>query len=272
VNGCPAIAHNNAFGNLWYTRALDADGTGWGTTIEVVPEGPALSGFASMQVVNGRPAIAYHDSVGSRLRFVRSTGSNGNAWGAPVSPDPGGGVHGYGASMAIVDGFPAISYTSSTNELRYVRSQDADGLLWSAPVVVSSNAQSDFTSLSVLTGRPAIAFTTTAPAVGFAWAKDIDGATWPALPSIVAGSDYGYNLSMAVVGDVPIIEWHQNATLVGQCVAQPVDASAAMWTTKGIAPLISINLNSKTCLTDINGAPAISTADGATSLRFLRLY
>ena len=55
-----------------------------------------------------------------------------------VTVDPVGDA-GHFASMAVVNGNPAVSYLdNSNNVLKYVRANDADGTTWGTPVTIDS--------------------------------------------------------------------------------------------------------------------------------------
>jgi len=75
--------------------------------------------YASLAVVNDRPAIAYCDNTNDDLKFVRANDADGAVWGTPVTPDGVGSV-GFYASLAVVSGRPAIAYLDLTNgDLKY---------------------------------------------------------------------------------------------------------------------------------------------------------
>jgi hypothetical protein len=71
VNGNPAIAYYD-FGNekLKYSRATDATGTAWGSSTfsTITINCPSHGKFASMQIVNGYPAIVYTRQFNNRAQ------------------------------------------------------------------------------------------------------------------------------------------------------------------------------------------------------------
>jgi hypothetical protein len=68
VNGNPAIAYYELFnGDLKYVRALDADGTSWGTPVTVDGTGD-MGRYLSLAVIDGNPAISYYDNINFDLR------------------------------------------------------------------------------------------------------------------------------------------------------------------------------------------------------------
>jgi len=117
--------------------------------------------YASLALVDGRPAIAYREgSPNYDLKYVRASDATGSSWGTPVTVDSTGSVGEY-ASLAVVYGRPAIAYRDSvTNyDLKYVRASDAAGSSWGTPVTVESSGDvGEYASLAVVAGRPAIAY------------------------------------------------------------------------------------------------------------------
>jgi uncharacterized delta-60 repeat protein len=164
VDGNPAIScYDNDGNDLVYIRATDATGTGWSAPV-IVDNGGGLGGngqYTSLQVVNGNPAISYHDVANGDLHYVRATNASGTAWGTPVTVDGSSTDCGHFTSLVVVGGVPAISYYDATNkDLHYVTGTDASGTSpWNAPVNVdTTNDVGQYTSLMVLNGVAAISY------------------------------------------------------------------------------------------------------------------
>jgi len=121
VDGCPAVAYyaaTNSNRDLKYIRAADAAGSIWGVPLTLDSSGNA-AWYASLAVVDGRPAVAYYDSANYDLKYVRAQDAAGVGWGAPLTLDSAGNVGLY-ISLAVVDGRPAVAYLDYTNgDLRY---------------------------------------------------------------------------------------------------------------------------------------------------------
>jgi hypothetical protein len=121
VDGYPAIAYYDGASkyNLKYVRASDASGSAWGTPLTVHSSG-MVGSYASLYVVDGRPAIAYYSySPNLDLKYVRASDATGSSWPTPLTVDSAGDV-GQHASLAQVDGLPAIAYYDGTNyDLRF---------------------------------------------------------------------------------------------------------------------------------------------------------
>lgn len=160
VNGNPAIAYYSVTGSdIIYVRATDVNGAAWGAPVTVEASAGNVGGWASMEVVNGNPAISYFDASNNDLRYARATDANGTAWGAAVAVATAGTVGSF-TSLKVVNGNPAISYFDiGNNDLKYVRAADASGTAWGTPVTPeATNAIGQYTSLFIVNGNPAIAF------------------------------------------------------------------------------------------------------------------
>jgi hypothetical protein len=126
VNGNPAISYCDATpedGDLKYVRASDANGSSWGTPVTVDSEG-VTGACTSLAIINGNPAIIYLSVLGvteqcGDLKYVRATDASGSSWGTPVTVDSTGDV-GFGGSLVVANGYPAIIYYDGTNgDLKY---------------------------------------------------------------------------------------------------------------------------------------------------------
>jgi hypothetical protein len=157
VDGRPAIAYQDSDPNydLKYVRARHATGSSWGTPLTLDSTG-YVGKYASLAVVENRPAIAYYDDTLDDLKYVRASDATGSSWGTPLTVDSTGDVGQY-ASLAVVENRPAIAYYDGT--LKYVRASDATGSSWGTPLTVDgAGVVGLYTSLAVVHGRPAIAY------------------------------------------------------------------------------------------------------------------
>ena len=98
---------------------------------------PGTDGFRPMALeqVNGNPAVVFHDDTANQFKYVRATNASGTAWGTSVEIENSGEAAsflGFDASLAIVNGNPALSYyRGNTNgDIGYVRSSDINGASW----------------------------------------------------------------------------------------------------------------------------------------------
>jgi hypothetical protein len=159
VDGRPAIAYYEYTNDdARYVRALDSDGANWGTPVTIDADG---GDFFSLVVIDGQPAVAYRDWVIDALKYVRATDAQGTAWSTPLVLDSDGKTIGMFASLALVNGFPAIGYVengSGQPELRYIRARDAAGNSWSDPMVVDSDYAGWYLSLAEVDCSGAISY------------------------------------------------------------------------------------------------------------------
>ena len=180
VNGKPAFSYRNTSnGELRFAINANADGTGsWTST--VVAQGPE---FHSLAEVDGRPAICYSLSPPggtSSLFFAINSEADGSGnWTITmVDPFPEVGFHN---SMTIVNGKPAICYTSlrpSHKSFKFAINTRADGRgTWRRANINLNNAM--YTSLAVVDGKPAVSYwfvpSPTHPTLSIAIASTADG-------------------------------------------------------------------------------------------------
>ena len=161
INGNPAISFYDAgLQKLKFVRANDATGTSWAAAVSVNSNGTG-GHDTSLAVVNGNPAISYwnNNNGDQNLTYVRANDANGTSWGTPVTLDSTGNVGQY-TSLAIVAGYPAISYYDATNgDLKYVQASDASGISWGVPLTFDSTGDvGQYTSLAVINGNPVISY------------------------------------------------------------------------------------------------------------------
>lgn len=160
VNGNPAVAYYELnSSDLRYVRADDVDGTTWGTFVTVMSSADQVGLHASLEVVNGNPAISFYNFDQGELLYVRATDANGATWPAPTVVDSTGDVGSF-TSLAVISGMPAISYRDETNmNLNYVASLDADGTTWDVPEVVDSDTDvGTYSSMTEVLGTPGIGY------------------------------------------------------------------------------------------------------------------
>ena len=211
VNGHPAIAYYDATNlDLKYVRANDATGSSWGTPVTAYNTGD-VGRYASLQVVNGNPAIAYYDGDPNyNLKYVRANDINGSTWGTPSTADSDANV-GVHASLAVVDGRPAIAYLDQSNwDLKYVWADDVNGSNWGTPVIVDGDGiVGAWPSLAVVDGRPAIAYVgNSSPDLKYVRADDASGSDWGTPVTLDSAGDVGAYASLAVVDGHPAISYY----------------------------------------------------------------
>lgn len=162
VNSRPAIAYYDVtLGDLKYVRASDANGAAWGTPVTPDPGdvGQDVGKFASLAVVNGRPAIAYYDAKFSELKYIRANDAEGAAWGDFTALDKPDDVGLY-ITLKVINGKPAIVYYNQTQgDLKMIRARDADGRSWNPPVTLQADGDSGrYAVLGELSGNPSVTY------------------------------------------------------------------------------------------------------------------
>jgi hypothetical protein len=269
VNGNPAISYYDATSfDLKYVRALDANGTFWGTPVTVNSTG-SVGAYTSLAVVNGRPAISYRDSTNGDLNYVQASDANGATWFSidTVIVDSTGDVGLY-TSLAVVDGRPAISYYDATNgDLNYVRATTANGTTWGTPVTLDSTGDvGQYTSLAVINGNPAISYyDDTANALKYVRATTISGTLntdWGTPLYLDGTGNVGRYTSLMVVNGNPAISYY-DSTNTNLKYVRATTASGTLMVDWG-KPVIIDNagdVGQYTSLAVINGNPAISYYD-----------
>ncbi|MEM6319560.1 MAG: hypothetical protein AAF960_17945 [Bacteroidota bacterium] len=215
VDGNPAIAYEGFNVGLRYVRATDPQGTTWGTPT-TLDGGILLGSDPSLVVVDGFPAIAYFDFGNTSIKYIRALDASGATWGTIQVLESGANISVLAyISLAIVNGQPAVSYSRFGNSsLAYVRANDAAGSSWPTSIEVDNSGSTGlYTSLKVINGFPAISyydFSTGRNSLRFIQATDQNGSNWGT--SIIGdiGAEVGYNTSLQMVGDVPVIAYEQN--------------------------------------------------------------
>lgn len=151
----------------------------WDNDPVVVDSAPgAGSGHISLAVVDGHPAVAYYaNGSNDNLKYCRATDPPGDdAWETPITiAGAGSDIVGEFASLAVVDGNPAVACTYETagdKEVIYTRATNSTGydgmgastFVTPATVYTASASSTAYTSLAVVydSGEdeyvPAIAF------------------------------------------------------------------------------------------------------------------
>jgi hypothetical protein len=175
IGGAPAVAFQR--GNVKFSRALDGTGSSWSPFVAV----GSINGMDSISLLNvaGRPTVISRDP---KIYLVRADDAVGSSW-------PGTEVTISGAnrpvSAALVDGMPAVAYSTSSDQLAYRRATAADGSTWGAEVLLNDVLFTNFLpSLAVVSGNPAIAWVNNSE-LRYIRAIDDEGVSWPAAGAVL---------------------------------------------------------------------------------------
>lgn len=162
VDGNPAISYYEYIAKdedyVKFVRATDSTGAAWGTP-QIVDDSGGSIYFSELRIVNGNPALAYHDGINDRLKFVRANNNQGSTWGTPVILDSGDRDVGLFTSLAVVNNYPAVSYVANKAgdpELRYVGASDISGTTWNEPELVGVDHTGWWNSLADFNGQAGI--------------------------------------------------------------------------------------------------------------------
>lgn len=256
VNGNPAIGYmhfNSASSSYRYSfvRSTDVAGSNWGEPVVVstAPFNASSSSFVTLAMANGRPAMCfgYYEAgspAGYRLKYIRASDANGSAWEAPITvvSIPSGTGTLQNAAFAIVDGNPAICYTTDF-VAGYVRAADANGTVWNTPVTVHA-AASGRPTLAVVNGNPAISFTSNG--VKYVRAHDTVGSSWPVPTTVTDGGES----ALSVVNGNPALVFRAGYALK---YVRSLDSVGSEWGTS----VVLDELGAGGILASLNGLPVV---------------
>lgn len=256
IDGFPAITYSKD-GVPTFIRATNADGSAWGGPLTLGP-GSALS--CSLQIVNGNPAMAYHDDnyPSGSLNYIRSSAIDGSSWPTPAVVDTGEGFVGQYCSLAVILGQPAIAYQGLFTQLKYVRAQDVLGSTWGSPVFIPilGNTLNSDPSLSTIAGNPAIAWSSST-GIRYTRATDSIGSAWGA--SILLASGSSAYPSMMEINGRPAIAYH-DWTAEDLRYIRASDSTGSAWPSS--IPLDQTGAVGKWCwMAIVNGRPAVAYLD-----------
>ena len=197
ISGNPAIVFTNATNKqLGYMRATNAAGTAWPAPIYLDNSGLNDNTGPSLEIVNGKPAIAYMDQFNRNLKYIAANDATGVVWNVPVTLGAIG-TFNDAPSLKIVNGFPAIAYNATGNKVNYVQANDANGATWAVPVT-AAGANGQYSSLQVINGKPTIAYY--ASGLKYVAASNVSGSAWGAVVTLSSILFNGQYTSMVPMG------------------------------------------------------------------------
>ncbi len=255
------LSRDSASHDIYFIKATRADGTTWGSPVEVANAADLLKAI-DLQVVNGNPAIVFSDQTNHDVNFVRAANAQGTAWGAPVTVVAADSV-GSRSELVIAAGNPGIGYFNDTAlRANFVRAIDANGAAWAAPVPVDVVGTGQACSTAIVDGYPAMAYSNTAAdKTFFCRATDAAGSAWgvPVEISAFAGATA---TDLQLISGVPCMAYTGAATSVVY-FARAKDLAGAAWWGGQIAarrPAGSINPSAVT-LAEFDGHAALAITD-----------
>ncbi len=131
VNGSPGITYYDAtLSKVMFTRSTTSTGSLWWDGEYTVANTVARD--LNLLMVEGKPAVAYREvSGGDRPKYLQSTSNYGWTWNMSKTVDivEGGSNIGQELSMAMIDGYPSVTYRDIANtNFMFARSLNTDGL------------------------------------------------------------------------------------------------------------------------------------------------
>jgi hypothetical protein len=152
VDGRPAVAYYDNFsGDLMYNRASNTTGSVWPSAGTAIVTADDVGRHASMEIVQGRPAIAYFNNTGDDIYYIRAADATGSSWDAPVLVINGGVTDDF--DMAVyrysTNYYPAICYYNETDgEVRGVWGNSTNGSSWRSSYLIAAGMESGAYSFS----------------------------------------------------------------------------------------------------------------------------
>jgi hypothetical protein len=203
VGGFPAIAYTDeTSGDLKYVRATNAQGSAWGPPVVAAVGGANIVGsWCSMAVINGNPAIAYHDATNLDLKFVRANDATGTTWGAPVTVASHA-TNSLGAGcvlryviQSVSVRRPVIAYLDATaGTVRFKSGNNSDGTSWAAE-------QTPAPSLTTLSDGTGFDFDITGGSLTLAYHNPGAGRVEYVTSSSVLGGTWTTPVALGVAND-----------------------------------------------------------------------
>ena len=278
INGLPAVAfYEDDRSYITYVQAADIDGAAWGTPVEVEHE--YARSAISLAEVNHRPAVAYDMSsmpgpVWS-VMYERAGDAAGTNWAVPSTLIDGGGADAKYASLAVINGKPAVAFQriSGNGELYYTYSADINGGSWATPIQVHTDvaaAVGASPGLLYVGGHPAICYHVDAgPSKRrpyYVRNADAQGmgpwdSPYPTPADIRDPVTSGLWISMAVVGSQLYMAFYDMGDMNLRC-APASDAIGSTWQASDVVDDGGGNDVGLYCsMANVNGHPAIAYYD-----------
>jgi len=170
---------------------------------------------------------------------------------------------GRNCSLALVDGYPAISYYDGEHwNLGYIRATDEFGLeAWGAPVEVTNDFGDEGrqTSLAVVNGHPAIAFdNSNDQTTCFIRSNDPQGTAWPVNATTIL-SERAWYISLIEADGQPAVAYEVNSNIYYK---RSDNEDGSVWLTS--AKNVDNTLDNCT-------QPSMAIVDGIPAIAFRRL-
>lgn len=214
IAGKPALLRIELDGDMYYCRSTDSQGNNWNNDL------PLFTGAnqTNCKLIDcgGLPGVVYYDAAYAKAFFWRATDVDGFGWGMTqqVSSD----FCGYnGLSAAMINGFPALAYTSdNTSDVFYRSAAASDGSSWNAQITATSDFAGASLDLAAVNGVPCIAVADQTNSLAcFIRAALADGTSWVQPRLVVPHAGVWQNacgVRLAVLGGKPAVSFVDSFT------------------------------------------------------------
>jgi hypothetical protein len=218
------------------TSIRQADG--FKTRFPDIRGGSGLNPAAAM--INGRPAVAYFNSFGGGLFYVRALDAHGATWSAPVTIDatvPT--ILGAHCSLALIGGSPAIAYShNGDGQIKYLRATDGAGLdedAWpDTPLTVEASAAvTNQLFLIDANGSPGVAWISNQLRFERAGGGGDNAGDW-AGAALSVSPDFVGRFGLQMVGGRPAFVYSANSNCIYERALLGNGDSAGDWSGAGI--------------------------------------
>lgn len=274
VNGNPAVAFYTNNNGLGYVRASDSTGSSWNDPILVDGTTSNDIGYElSMEIVNGRPAIAHFDHSDNQIvYFLRADDVNGDNW-TPANEVNIAAIDAEDIELiTLSNGYPAVAlFDDDDDTVVYARASDINGTSWETPFVLDDLTDDDEIALTLVNGNPAVAYYDSDNEIMYYMrATDALGDAWPSDPVVVRANDYVDSYQdMIIYQGVPTIAYQRNSedqTQDDLALIQAAEANGTSWNDPQI--LIANDADTgknNSMLVNANGNLVIATNERNTS-------
>jgi len=277
VSGNPALVYKGDSASVpgettWhFVRAADADGSTWGTPVEISTDTDLYS--PSMAIVDGNPAVVFQwdDWPDCELQYFRATDANGSAWGSAVvvvASTDSQSIYD-GNALMVADGNPAIIYRDDTNDdVRYVRATDTAGSTWGAPlpIITEDDPSDDIRRLfpGIVAGNPATVYEYRDDSstdevkedICYIRATDAAGSTWGTPVTVAANWDISDTGNLAIINGYPAFCFEAD-DYDAPAYCRALDATGSSWGPIELVDGWWTNYDD-TCLAEVDGHPAVA--------------
>jgi hypothetical protein len=249
ANGNPAVCYTGSSrGKLTFQRALDSNGTTWGTPISI-SDSATTSSWMNCEIIAGNPAFTWEDD--STLKYARALNADGTSWGPIYNVSVAPGFWPFDKHvLADIGGFPMVC-----NRRQCVRAHDVAGASWpvNGTVYTGSVFEAGGTSLAYVNGRAAVVYVRDGT-VSYTVAADLEATSFGPNVTITTSSFIG-DTDLQIVNGYPAVAVGLQGNIgMDLFFIRALDASGSSWGTPVPAFEINTNVGSQhICLAVIDG-------------------